>query len=99
MGRTIAKWAGVSLLLSSVLLAAPLHYWAFHFAGKWYVNAELEPEQRILRLHLTNAMTLVEIACLAWFPGLLLLYTAGYRRQLIGRLLIPAGLLLVPGAF
>jgi hypothetical protein len=86
-------------MLSPLILALPLFYWAFNWAGTWYVSTHIDPDQRRTFLHLTNAMALAMVACLGWFPGLLLLYAADYKRERIAWLLIPAGLLLVPGIF
>jgi heme A synthase len=93
------RLTGVALLVSPLLLAYPLFYWAFNLAGTWFVTTRLLPEQRVIHLRFAYVMLMTMVVGLTCFWGLLLVYLGGYKRQVIGWLLIPSGLLLLLGAF
>jgi hypothetical protein len=94
--KTIRR-VGVLVLLSPTILALPLLYWAFNYAGTWYVSTRLEPAHRAFHLWEAWILDLVMLVCLTAFPGLLLLSAGGYR---VNRLLVAlSALLLVPGMF
>lgn len=95
MSPTLLRRLGIFVLLLPVLLAIPLYYWAFNYAGTWYVSTRLEPEHRAIHLHEANFLTLAMIFGLTCFPGLLLLFRGDYRRRLW--LLIASAILFLPG--
>jgi heme A synthase len=87
----------VGLLLSPLVAFAPFRYWVFHHAGGWFVATDLEPEHRAVHLGEMFLLVLVSFSAVAVFLGLLLLYSDGYRRRLIGWLLVPSMLAAIPG--
>jgi hypothetical protein len=97
--HTLLRRLGIFVLLLPALLAAPLYYWAFSYAGTWYVSTRLDAKQRAADLVAMWLLDLVMLACLTVSPGLLLLFISGCRRSVIVWLLIPAALLLAPGFF
>jgi hypothetical protein len=87
----------MAILVSPLLLAYPLYYWVFNLAGEQFVTTRLSPEDRAVHLDSGYKMLMAMVVCLTCFLGLMLLFIGGYRRKITGWLLIPAGLLFVPG--
>jgi hypothetical protein len=49
------KTRRVALVLFSLpfLLALPVRYWAFHVAGDWFVDIDIDSDERIMHLRLS----------------------------------------------
>jgi hypothetical protein len=95
IARTTTRRLALAVFSIPFLLAMPVWYWAFHFAGSWFVSTEIDPDQRRMFLGLMYQLVMAAITAASIFPGLLLLFIDNYRRTLIGCLMIPAVILFV----
>jgi hypothetical protein len=88
--QTARRRIALFILALPLLLALPLHYWAFHVAGDWFVSTDIDPRYR--RIHVGQMYLLLMAAVIgaSVFPALLLLFIDKYRRVLTGLLLVPA---------
>lgn len=78
-------------------LALPIKYWAFNFAGGWFVSTDLEPDHRAIHLAMVSDALILSITILAMFSACLLLWIdrchpilSGIGTVILGLLSIPA---------
>src|SRR5689334_2298925 len=77
MRRRIA----VAVIISPLIIALPLHLWAVHYAGSWYVSARLDGPTRARYINLVYAKDMATIIVIMGFIGTLLLYLDAYKRN------------------
>ncbi|MEM7476610.1 MAG: hypothetical protein AAF483_16605 [Planctomycetota bacterium] len=98
------RMAAFCLIAAPFLLAFPLRYWAFHYAGAWFVSEDLEPEHRQAFLGLMHLGLTLAVSVLCFFAASILLWRDRFYPAfsasaaiLFGLLAIPAGIFLAIG--
>jgi len=87
---TTKRRIALAVLSLPILLAIPVRYWAFHIAGNWFVNTDIDPDERSMDLSLMYLLLMAAITGVVILPGLLLLFIDNYRRRMTGCLIVPA---------
>jgi hypothetical protein len=107
--RKIARGAGllsttvrriaVGLFAAPLLLSPLLRYWTFHLAGSWFVSTRIDPDHRRIELGFSYLVLMASVTAICVFLGLLLLFIDKYRRRVVGVLLLPATICMLPALF